>query len=232
MRMKIKALFLIMSLYSAHSFAGITDSTEVVDEHPPITWQNGWGIGSNAGTYGIGLSVSKTVTPKFNIRTSFNMFEIQRTNDEIVDSVSIDATIKLSGVPLFVDFTPKDYGWFRLTAGLLFNLSEISGDGKYLEDIHINDITLDGEDSRLGFSWETPAVTPYLGIGFGRTIPNNKVGFMVDFGTMYIGEPDITMTSTGLLAPTAAANEKKIEEKLKDGKFFPVINMMLTFKLK
>ncbi len=229
--MKIKALFLIMFLYSAHAFAGITDSTEVEEEHPPITWSNGWAIGNNAGTYGFGLSVAKRVTPNFNVRTSFNMFELSRTEDELLDSVTVDATVKLSGIPLLVDYSPKDYGWFRLTAGLMFNMTEITGVGRYTEDIHINDISLDGDDSRIGFSWETPGVTPYIGLGFGRTIPNGKFGFLVDFGSIYIGEPDITMTSTGLLAPTAEANETKIEEKLKDGKFFPVINMMLTFKL-
>ncbi len=229
--MKIKALLLIMFLFSAHSFAGITDTTEVEVEHPPITWKNGWGIGSNVGSYGLGLSVNKAVTPKFNIRTSFNMFEYQHDTEDLIDSVKLNATAKFAGIPLLVDFTPKDYGWFRLTAGLMFNLTDINGKGHYMEDIHVNDITLEGEDSELSFGWETPKVTPYVGLGFGRTIPKRRIGFMIDFGSIYIGEPDIKMNSTGLLEPTAAANEKKIEDKLKDGKFWPVINMMLTFKL-
>ncbi len=229
--MKVKALFLIIFLFSASSFAGITDSTEVEVERPPITWKNGWSVGNNIGSYGIGLSVNKIISPKFNVRTSFNMFEYQQTDDELLDSVSVDGTLKLGGIPLLVDFTPKAFGSFRMTAGLMFNLTEITGDGSYMEDIHINDITLNGEDSKLVFSWEAPAITPYIGIGFGRLVPKNKLGFMVDFGAIYIGEPDLTMTSTGLLAPTAAANEEKIEDAVSDGVFWPVFNMMITYKL-
>lgn len=232
--MRIKSILSIFMLFSTLSYAGITD-TVTVDSIPPVTWENGWSIAGSAGSMGFGVAVAKKINPHFNVRSAFTTYTFEAKDEvfeDVSDSVAFDITTKFGGIPLLVDFTPKKHGWFRITGGIYFNTTSIEAVGRYTEDIVINDITLEGSRSKIGVKWEAPKVTPYLGLGFGRTVPkNNRVGFSFEVGALYIGEPDIEIISTGLLEPTAEANEENIEDAIITWKFWPVMQMALTVKL-
>ena len=77
---------------------------------------------------------------------------------------------------------------------------------------------------------------PYLGIGYGR-VSGTGVNFYADLGVMYQGTPQATLTANcgsisagqcSTLQGQVAAEQARLEDKLKNAKYYPVLNIGLT----
>ena len=74
------------------------------------------------------------------------------------------------------------------------------------------------------------SVKPYVGIGFGRTTPNRRIGLNVDIGAFYQGTPKITSNNANI--------QKLIDDKLsgvsdvlKSFPVYPIVSLKLNVKL-
>ncbi|GHT45972.1 hypothetical protein AGMMS49965_23280 [Bacteroidia bacterium] len=86
---------------------------------------------------------------------------------------------------------------------------------------------------RLDADIKINAVKPYLGLGFGRSIPNRRVGVQFELGVMYTGTPKVTSTNSDL---EKALNKEKGEDFDFSTyspflQFYPVISLKLTGKI-
>jgi hypothetical protein len=180
------------------------------------------GIGVRAGTTGLGADVAWSVAPTLSARLGYSA--LKWNHDVDTDNVRYDGKLKLSNFSTLLDFSPL--GPFRLTGGFMFN------DNKY--DVQSGNIGGAGTISGAVKSGKSAA--PYLGIGYGN-VSGMGVNFYADLGIMFQGSPRASLnancTSPGSGACTtlrtqAAAEQARLEDKLKNFKYYPVLNVGLT----
>lgn len=73
-------------------------------------------------------------------------------------------------------------------------------------------------------------VRPYVGLGFGRSVPNGRVGFQLDLGAWYHGTPSLESSNEVTFDPSAESLVKDISllDKLS---WYPQISFRLTFRI-
>lgn len=75
-------------------------------------------------------------------------------------------------------------------------------------------------------------MAPFLGIGFGRSIPNKRIGLGLEVGSYYIGSPWVNMNASELLEPSASAEqEKSLEESFRTLSWLPAVKFRLAVRL-
>jgi len=74
-------------------------------------------------------------------------------------------------------------------------------------------------------------VKPYLGLGFGRAVPKNRVGVAFELGAMFHGSPKLTSNNSAverLIRDEAGDDLTKTLEKLS---VYPVLSLRLTGRI-
>ena len=119
----------------------------------------------------------------------------------------------------------------------VYNTVGIDVDG-YL--VKANNGQLDLSLCANGIGAHAFAVKPYVGIGYGRAIPNKAVSFSVDLGAQYQGKPTVWAKGEGLTGRTEEVQitEKQLsdigklqEEVGKYASFWPTLTFHLYIKL-
>jgi len=182
------------------------------------------GIGVRAGTTGIGADVAWSVAPTLSARLGYSgmKFDYDATTDS---NIRYDGKLKLSNFNALLDFSPL--GPFRITGGFIFNDNKFDAIGT----------SSAGGGSSLSASVKAGrSAAPYLGVGYGN-VSGLGINFYADLGIMFMGSPSATITAncgtlTGgactNLQNTAAAERARLEDELKNFKYFPVLNIGLT----
>ena len=179
------------------------------------------GIGVRAGMLGLGADVAWRVAPTLSARLGYSRLSWDR--DLSTSTVRYDGELKLSNFNALLDFSPL--GPFRLTGGVILN------DNRYEANGVANAGTVSG-DVKAG-----RRAAPYLGVGFGN-VSGAGVSFYGDLGVMFMGSPKASLSATcgpavGAAACTAfqndvAAEQARLEDRLKRFKYYPVLNLGLT----
>lgn len=194
----------------------------------------GTALSVKASTIGFGLDVTKSISSKLNGRIGFSTFSYSQTGKtEAENPVEYDLDIKLQAFSALLDWFPFDSGVF-LSAGVVNNAMDVKGSGMALKDYlfdenvytpeEIGKLTIDTKPS-LAFS-------PYLGIGLGNPVGvDKKFGVMLELGVLYLGAPKVTLTADedSMIFPTTD-QEEEAEEFIKDLKWYPVVNLGLSYK--
>jgi hypothetical protein len=176
------------------------------------------GIGVRAGTTGLGADVAWSIAPTLSARLGYSTL---KWNHDVTTNISYDGKLKLSNVNALLDFSPL--GPFRLTGGFILN------DNKY-------DVRSDtgGGTSISGTVTSGKSAAPYLGIGYGN-VSGMGVNFYADLGIMFQGSPRASLNANcspgpacTMLQNQAAAEQARLEDKLKSFKYYPVLNIGLT----
>ena len=179
------------------------------------------GIGVRAGTTGIGADIAWDLAPTLSARLGYSALKWNRDVD--TDAVEYDGKLKLSNVNTFIDFHPLG-PIFRITGGIVFN------DNKY-------DVRAERFGGSLNGTVEAGrSAAPYLGIGWG-TVAGAGINFYADLGIMFMGSPKARLAANcgslpagtcASLQAEAAAEQRRLEDELKDFKHYPVLNLGLT----
>jgi hypothetical protein len=99
----------------------------------------------------------------------------------------------------------------------------------FKENITVGDIEFTSEDSgslNVDVNWSK--VAPYLGLGFGRAVPNKRWGFAADFGTYFSSSPEITLDATGIIE-RSKDQEALLNESFKSFKFIPYASLRVSY---
>ncbi len=179
------------------------------------------GIGVRAGTLGVGGDVAWSIAPTLSARLGYSRLSWGR--DYSTDNVRYDGDLKLSNLNALVDFSPL--GPFRLTGGVIFNNNRYEANGV----ANAGTVTGDVKTGRRA--------APYLGIGYGN-VSGAGVNFYADLGIMFMGSPKASLNATcnpavGAAACTSFRNDvaeeqRRLEDRLKHFKYYPVLNIGLT----
>ena len=100
---------------------------------------------------------------------------------------------------------------------------------EYDESVAFGDVILTKEDyGNVGLGFEWSGVAPYLGLGFGRAVPNSRFGFSIEGGSYFSTSPKMTLEATKLLAPKGDQIEE-VEETFKTWKFIPLVQFRVVY---
>jgi hypothetical protein len=235
-----------MILFPAFVFAQV-DSSNVSKESVPTldTRKNhsGFGVAVKLSTFGPGIEVIKAFDFPLNLRLGGTYFKDDRDITVYVhsDNATTVNHILLGTLSLMADWQFGSI--FHVTLGGIYNFTEETLDVYPNESIYVGEVEVTEET--LGYTstnLKPSKLNPYFGIGFGRSISKNHlVGFGVDLGAAYIGEPKVLLEATGLLAPSAepfptqdggtTSNQEIIANNIKNYKFYPYLNFQLSFRL-
>lgn len=171
--------------------------------------------------------------------------------------LDINAKLRFFHIHLLADYTPVTNGWFSITGGFLIGSSAIHADGiltnptngrptiddlrdaGYLAD-EIPTITFEDKyvlqpnnyDGGVAAKLQLGnVIKPYLGIGIGKSIPNQLVGVKFDLGVLYQGNPEITSPNIVQGNLNDYIDENAQLKKYKNWlRWYPVMNLSLVFR--
>lgn len=173
------------------------------------------GVGIDAGTYvsdhvGLRAGFSYLKTPSFENDFDAWVEEGQHANYNYEATVKANARVNLSTFKVLADYYPNKKWPFHVTGGFYIGASNIVTVDAYADDIKVDgktykrediknwyidldDTRIKAKDGKVDAAITTWSVKPYIGIGFGNTVPmRHRVGVMGEFGIMFHGKPKIT----------------------------------------
>lgn len=178
------------------------------------------GIGARIGTTGLGADVAWSLAPTLAARLGYSGGSVDH---DVSTDITYHGKLKLSNLNTFLDFSPL--GPFRITGGFVFNQNKF--------DVHTDQVN---GGSISGTVKPGNSSAPYLGIGYGN-VAGAGVNFYADLGIMFQGSPKATLTANcGTLSASqcsslqsqVASQQTQLEDKLKNAKYYPVLNIGLT----
>ena len=179
------------------------------------------GIGARVGTTGLGADVAWDLAPTLSARLGYSGGTV---NHDVSTDITYHGKLKLSNLNTFLDFAPLG-PLFRITGGVIFN------DNKF--DVNTDQVN---GGSISGTVKPSNSAAPYLGIGYGR-VSGAGVNFYADLGVMYQGSPKASLTANcgtlsaaqcSTLQGQVASEQAQLEDKLKNAKYYPVLNVGVT----
>ncbi|MES2206991.1 MAG: hypothetical protein V4525_09380 [Pseudomonadota bacterium] len=180
------------------------------------------------GSQGVGIGIGLKVNPSWVVRAEINGLNYNRDFTKAGNSYTGKAKLRTEGV--YGDYYPIADSGMRVTGGLVFNQTKLTGIAK---PNSANQIALNGNNyllaagETLSAEVKSPSVLPYLGLGYEHNPNNTKTGlkFMADFGLAFGKKPEAKIQlPTSLSANNAAITDRQTEEtKLEDSfsKFSP-----------
>ena len=203
-------------------------------------WGSKWpglALGPKVGTTGLGADLTLGITRYLNLRSGFNYGSFSWNTS--MGSMDYDMDIDMISVPLLVDLYPAG-GHFRLVGGLYIQpgtKADIGATPTSSRQIGSHTYPPEVIGTLSGKIDMDQAVTPYLGIGFGNAVGEDRwLTFSLDIGVIFQSY-DVTLTSdgAGMTAKLDTFREdlKKEEQNIqKDAdklKFFPVVTLGLSY---
>lgn len=200
------------------------------------TYTHAVGVGVRAGTTGIGGDIGFDVAPMFTGRIGFSGMNINRT---VTDTdASYDGKLKVSNLSALLDWSPA--GPFRLTGGFVsaqnkIGLTATPKSGSY----NLNGVTYAASSigSVTGEIKAKNSFAPYLGVGYGD-VSGMGVNFYADLGLILQGGGKanlnvvcgaaVTATQCASIQSNAAGEQRKLEDNVKNFKYWPVANVGIT----
>ncbi len=197
-----------------------------------------FGIGIKAGTLGLGLEGRWNPLPWLDLRVGANRYDYDATGAQA--GIDYDATLALDTYYLTGNFR-FPLSPFRVTAGAFSNGNELkmTSQDTLGTDFNIGGIPFTSADvGALQSITSFGGTAPYLGVGFDFEM-FGKVGLNFDFGVLWQGEPNVSLTATGLdtappqvqalLLPALEVERLELENEISDYKAWPVVSLSFVY---
>ncbi|MDB6062386.1 MAG: hypothetical protein JWM78_2489 [Verrucomicrobiaceae bacterium] len=208
----------------------------------PLLAQADVGIYAKGGTLGFGGGVGIGITDSINARLGYTTYNFDK---DISDTdVDYKAKFKLGGAEALLDWHPFN-GSFRVTGGVVFSRNKIDVDAKLDQTVTINDHAYLASDfGKLNGEVKFKSTVPYVGIGWGNVVgKQGNFHFVADIGVEFQGSPDVKLHGSCTTAYAAqdpvncaklvgdvAAEEKDLNDKVSDYKWWPVLNLGVAYR--
>lgn len=186
----------------------------------------------SAGTNGIGGDLTLLISDKLNTRIGYHALNYT-ANGTIEDSPDVDynGNLAVSSTSLIIDYYPfkKIIG---LSAGLFLHSLTLDASAKPIETFEVEGKVFEIDElgslsANMNYSSN---LMPYAGIIFSNPVATGfPVKIHLQLGALYSKSPQLEMTGTGMIAPTAD-NQVQIQKGLDEFNFLPVVNVGLSFR--
>ena len=166
-------------------------------------------VGASLGTDGLGFDVATPLSNSFAVRAGVSFFpnlkfngtiDINDNNPAITDEVDIQATLNTFDMKVLADYYPFKHVSFHITAGAFFGNGEMlkaTNTSMFIKDpakygklgLMIGDYRITTDDKGyIEAEAKVNKLKPYIGIGFGRTVPKARFSVTCDFGVQLWGK--------------------------------------------
>lgn len=158
------------------------------------------------GTGGLGADLTLGLSDRVGLRAGLGFAPFE------VDGIEIDGNSYSGSFPDYFAIAGLDLkviGPLRLIGGVMIRSgdfefeAEIDGEFEFNDQIYTESGTFTGV-------WENSAVAPYAGIGFFDTF-GSGVGFYIDTGVVFAGDPEVTGELGGNLATVVPPSDFEAE---------------------
>lgn len=199
----------------------------------------GTGITAKASTLGLGPEVTFGITDRLALRAG--MYQYDDDYDTTESNIEYKLNANLDARAIYLDFHPFK-GSFRLTMGLMENLTDFQGVAAGTQPIDINGTLYDPADlgsltATIDWSGGDERV-PYFGIGWSTAPRDSGFGFALDLGIVKMGEPNGSLTTVGgnplvvddpTFQANLAAEEQEFQNSIKDFDTYPFVALGISF---
>lgn len=194
------------------------------------------GVSLKSSTMGIGGDVVFQFHERMSVRAGYDWAGYSLNHDITLEGIDFNANASFKTGTILALYDYYLTKFIFASAGLGLNNFNINIEGQTKSDMPYGDIEIPA--NKVGsFNFDLKPkmrMSPYLGIGFGRTLSKNKtVGFAFELGTFYQGSPKITIVADGLISPTGNpefGQAELLEKQLSQYVLYPVAKMSLSFK--
>jgi hypothetical protein len=238
--MKRLKLAAILTALSIHAYADSLPSADLAIKTPA---NKDTTINGKISSLGLGAEIVFPFISATDARLGINTFKhnIKKSTEPSPGVVATDynGDLNLQSLQVMADWHPWQSS-FRVTGGLVYNNNKFEmtatpapGNFIYLNGNKYNISNLGGSASA---TVEFRKISPYLGIGWGRTPKNTGLSFTSDIGILFQGTPRSSLTTNGLtlvgggsLALDTAQADAQLRESLKNFNMYPVVSFGIGY---
>lgn len=202
----------------------------------------GWAITPNISTLGLGIGVTKRISPRFNASVGVNglPFDLGIDVESDESNLEYDTDLDLFSVSAIGRYYPSANSGFHLAGGVIFNDFEANGDADVAAnaDVVINGTPYNASDNGAEVNAEASFendIAPYLGIGWGNPVGSSRFSVFANLGVMYTGSPDVTVEAMNFDTPVAQIDLDAEADEIEDeidilGGFYPVLTLGVSYQ--
>ena len=193
------------------------------------------GISLGLGSIGYNLSLHHQFNKKFGVRLGYSRgyYDPQYYTVFSGNSINVVSDFNVEMLNFHLDYFPFKNKIFRISTGISRNFNTYLINITPLTNQTFGYISYPPESiGNLQVKVTVDEYNPYLGIGFGKTIPNTKLGMGVDLGLYYHSSPKFKLITKGSFEPSN--NQKNISllnNAFYDWVFFPMANLIIVYRI-
>lgn len=215
-----------------------------------------WAVGVDLLTlYGFGVYGATSITPNLKARVGFDYLGYTYDNGIDFDADAINsqgvpiddrplsgeftkAKLKFPNAKVLIDYYPRANGLFSVTAGFYVGQNKVTADAKIdnyngTDQFEIIDDVVIKPNADGTFSAQLKlggTIKPYFGIGLGRTIANNRVGFKFDLGVVYQGKIKLESDQAQNVQVLESSVDLPISKSTLN--WWPMLGFSLSYRIK
>lgn len=190
--------------------------------------------------------------PKFKFDAELDISEYtgSLSGYDIPSELDVEAKIGFANGKVLFDVYPFKSSRFHITAGAYFGggsvIKAYNKEEGALADLaeynrehpnsmigyELGDYLLTPDaDGNISAEIKTKGFKPYLGLGFGRAVPKNRIGFMFEAGVMFWGAPKLYCNGDELTSEDLGSDGGDVIKVLSQIKVYPVLNFRLCGRI-
>lgn len=194
--------------------------------------RNGISAGLSFSTMGLGVSATRSISNRFDIRFNGSFAGYTYDIRKVSTDLQGDANFRFGIAGFFTDFYPSRF--FYLSGGMVYNFTKVSMVGQSSQAIEIGDIVMEPDEvGNLGVEI-TPGwkLNPYLGLGINSR-NHRPINVGMEFGVFFQNSPDVNLTASGMLSPTANSDQEQLMEKnISPLLYYPYFSLRISYFIK
>ena len=244
---------LIKAIFAAFVMALFAQPVQAQDRVDEFGIFDHMSVGLTLGTTGIGLDLAAPVTDYLQVRAGYNFFSGIKYSEDVDyrakgkptrGKTKAEGTNYMGTGHLLVDVYPFPDYTFHATAGFYIGTDEVvklentspvldfdEGEGIVIGD-HIVGFDRDGYAHG---AIKVNKFRPYVGIGFGRSVPRKRFGVSGDFGVQFWGKPKVYEKQTGMdlevKKEDLGDDSNKYYDVISKFSVWPVVTLRLTYRI-
>jgi len=201
-----------------------------------------------------GINIAPTISPTVSLETNKYYYgDIpQEVQTLVPDKIDVKGDIKLTTGRVLLDIFPGKNTKFHFTVGAYFGGEEIitiynKQDGVFSPvaewnksaagsahkiGVELGDYLLTADDNgNVTGAIKVSSFRPYLGIGYGRTIPKKRIGFQADLGVQFWGSPKVYCNGDQLTEEKVGETDNNILKRISELVVYPTISFRLSTRI-